>query len=184
MQSGIEPPGGETCARDLVRYVLGPTCRTENVGHFDYCWFCGTQTFRGAPVPRDPDTTVVRINVGKREARRTAVFAAMAERPGQKQKSKLVDDFDALLLARSGGHRGWATATDDDVFGWVCFLESQGHGTTWVHGWSYPGVGLADGGACRPGSGCAKRYAAGSMDKAFFPKLRMAMQEQLGKVEE
>ena len=108
----------------------------------------------------------------------------MAERPGQKRKSKIADDFDAFLLVRSGGRRGWATATDDDVFDWACFLDSQGHGTTWVHDRSCPGVGIADGGACRPDSGCAKRYAAGSMDKAFISKLRMAMREQLGKVEE
>ena len=80
--------------------------------------------------------------------------------------------------------RGWATATDDDVFDWACFLDFEGHGTTWVHARSCPGVGLGDDGVCLPGSGCAKRYAAGSIDKAFISKMRAAMREQLGKVEE
>ena len=108
----------------------------------------------------------------------------MAERPGQRCKSKIADDFDAFLLARSRGRRGWSTATDDDVFYWACFLLSQDLGVTWVHDRSCAGVGLAEGGACLPGSGCAKRYAARSMDKAFISKLRMAMRENLGKVEE
>ena len=75
-------------------------------------------------------------------------------------------------------------ATDDDVFDWACFLDSQGHGTTWVHNRSCPGVVLVDGGAYLPGSGCAKRYAAGSIDKTFISKLHMVMREQLGTVEE
>ena len=97
VQSGIEASGGGTCARDLVRYVLCTACRAENVGQFNYCWFCGTQPFR------DPDATAVRIDVGKLEARRAVVLAAMAKRPGQRRKSKIGDDFDAFLLARSGG---------------------------------------------------------------------------------
>ena len=65
----------------------------------------------------------------KLEARRAVVLAAMVERAGQRRKSKITDDFDAFLLVRSGGRRGWATATDDDVFDWACFIDSQGHGT-------------------------------------------------------
>ena len=172
----------------LARETSFDTCcmqrAEQSVGHFNYCWFCGTQTFAEAPVSRDPDTTAVRIDVEQLEACRAVVFAAMAGRPGQRRKSKVTDDFDAFLLARLWGCRGWATTTDDDVFDWACFLDSQGHGATWVHDRSCPGVGLADGGACRPGSGCTKRYAAGSMDKRFISKLRMAMQKQLGKVEE
>ena len=125
----------------------------------------------------------MRIDVGKLEARRAVVFAAMPERPGQRRKSKIADDFDAFLLARSRGRRGWSTATDDDVFYWACFLLSQDLGVTWVHDRSCAGVGLAEGGACLPGSGCAKWYAAGSIEKAFISKLRMAMREHLGEVE-
>ena len=102
VQSGIEAPGGATCARDLVRYVLlvCATCRTENVCQFYYCWLCGTQPFQGPPAPRDPDATAVRIDVGKLEARRAVVLAVMTERPAQRRKCKIADDVDAFLLAR------------------------------------------------------------------------------------
>ena len=128
----------------VMRNVPNGECRTVY-----YCWSCGTQPFRGPHVPRDPDATAARIHVGKLEARWAVVFAAMAERPGQRPKSKIADDFDAFLLARSGRGRGWTTATDDDVFDWACFVDSQGHGATWVHDRSCPGVGLADGAHAR-----------------------------------
>ena len=53
-----------------------------------------------------------------------------------------------------------------------------------MHDRRCPSVGLAIGGACLPGSGCAKRYATGSIDESFISKLPMTMQEQLCKVEE
>ena len=111
------------------------------------------------------------------------VLAAMAERPGQRRKCKVADDF-AFLRARSGGRRGWEVAIPEDVFDWCCFLDSQGNDTTWVHGRSCPSVGLANGGACPPESGCAKRYAARSMHVGFVSRLRMVMRERLGKLEE
>ena len=42
-----------------------------------------------------------RIDVGKLEDRRPVVLAAMAERLGQRRKSKIAGEFDALLRARS-----------------------------------------------------------------------------------
>ena len=54
VQSGIEAPGGTTCARDLVRYVLCATCNGEIVGYFFYYFrFCGTHTF-GVARPAGP----------------------------------------------------------------------------------------------------------------------------------
>ena len=38
--------------------------------------------------------------------------------------------------------------------------------------------------ACLPGSGCGKRYEAGSTDETFLSKLRIAMREKPAKVEE
>ena len=81
-------------------------------------------------------------------------------------------------------HRNVGRVARTNFFEGVMFRVSQGHGTTWVHERCCPGVGLADGGACLPDSGCAMRYVTGSIDKAFISKLRMAMREQLGKVEE
>ena len=157
--------------------VRNRECRT-----FYYFSFCGTQPFGGAPFPRHPDTTVVRMNVEKHEAHLAVVFAVMADRPGQKRKSKIADDFDAILMARSGRCRCWATRTDDDVLDWACFLDFQRHGATWVHDRTCRGVGIAEGGAYRPGNGRAKRYSDRSMNEAFASKLRMAMLEQLGKI--
>ena len=98
----------ETSFDVCYAHVQNGECRTVY-----YCWSCGTQPFRGPHVPRDPDATAARIHVGELEARWAVVFAAMAERPGQRPKSKIADDFDAFLLARSGRGRGWTTATDD-----------------------------------------------------------------------
>ena len=66
----------------------------------------------------------------------------MAERPGQRRKRKIADEFDTFLRARSGGRRGWEVAMPEDVFDWSCFLGLQGNGTTWVHNRSCPSVGL------------------------------------------
>ena len=74
-----------------------------------------------------------------------------------------------------------AAATDNDVFDWACFLDSQGKGTTWVHDASCPGVGSTGREARAPTSGCAKQYAAGSIGTGFISKLRMPMKENFGK---
>ena len=70
------------------------------------------------------------------------------------------------------------------MFDWCCYLDPQGRGTTWVQDASCPEVGSTRGEACAPTSACAKQYAAGSSDKGFVSKLRMAMKEMLGKGEE
>ena len=138
----------------------------------------------GRPVPRNPEAPPVRIDAGKLENRRAMVLAAMAKRPGQRRKCKGADEFDAFLRATSGGRRGWDVVIPEDLFDWCCSLDSQGKGTTWVHGRSCPNVGLASGEACPPGSDYAKRHASRSMNKGLVSKLRMVMREQFGKVEE
>ena len=45
-------------------------------------------------------------------------------------------------------------------------------------------MGSTGGEACAPTSGCAKQHAAGSIDKGFVSKLRMANKKMLGKREE
>ena len=42
-----------------------------------------------------------------------------------------------------------------------------------------PGCGSSDDARCRPGASCAKRYAAESLRKGHFSKLKMAYKEQL-----
>ena len=113
-----------SCARDLIRYVLCATGRTENIVQFYYCWFCGTQPPSRPPVPRDPKAPLLRIDVGKLEDRRAVVFAAMGERPGQTRNSMIANKLDTLLRARSRGRRGWETATDNDVLDLGLFPRS------------------------------------------------------------
>ena len=108
----------------------------------------------------------------------------MAGRPGPRHKGKTSDVFDTFIQASSGGHKDWAAATDGDIFDWCCVRESQGNGTTWVHDPSSPSVGLTHGDACPPGSGCAKRYAARSIDTGLVSKLRVAFRQQFSKGEE
>ena len=89
----------------------------------------------------------------------------MQGRAGQLRKGKIADDFDAFMHAKSGGTRGWDSATDDDVFDWFCFLDTQGGGTKWVHSPQCPAVGSASKGACPKGASCTRRYAAESLCK-------------------
>lgn len=98
----------------------------------------------------------------------------MANRPGEVRKAQVVQKFDAFLRSYTNGLRGWEEATPDDIFDWLCYLDSQGQGTKVVHNRSCPGVGTDDESACDPGDPvCGKRYAAGTLDKSFVVKLRM-----------
>ena len=91
----------------------------------------------------------------------------MEGRPGQVRKSRVADEFDAFVLVVSAGSRGWQTATLDDVFNFLCFLDTQGKGTKMVHEASCPGVGHAGDDTCLTGSSCAKRYVAESIRKGL-----------------
>ena len=124
---------------------------------------------------------VVRIDTDELNARRATLRAMMAERPVPRHKRKIADEFDALIQASSRGHEDWARAIDEDVFDWCCTLDSEGNGATWVHDTSCPCVGLTHGNASPPGSGCAKRCAAQSIDTGLVSKLRMVHRQQLGK---
>lgn len=70
-------------------------------------------------------------------------------------------------------------ATPDDVFDWFCYLDTQGNGTKRVHVRSCPGVGNPKSVVCAVDSGCMTQYAADSIRKGFFSKLRMAYKEVL-----
>ena len=107
----------------------------------------------------------------------------MAGRRGQLRKCAVADGFDRFRLGYSGGRRGWAEATDRDVYDYCCYLDSQGNGTTWVHERACPRVGSPVGNSCPPQFACAQRYAAASMRTGVVSKLKMALKEQLGKSE-
>ena len=81
----------------------------------------------------------------------------------------MADSFDAFVLVVSAGYRGWLTATQDDVFNLLCFLDTQGKGTKMVHGAFCPGLAHAGEYTCLTGSSFAKRYAAEYIRKVLGP---------------
>lgn len=113
-----------------------------------------------------PRSTGVAVIVpDKLQARIDEVRGALSAKAGQRQKCRAADSFDEFLLARTAGARGWESATDVDVFEWLCWLDSHGRGTKWVHVTSCAGIGSDSTQLCEEGRGCARRYAAGSLDK-------------------
>ena len=149
-QQGGAAAGEATRTRGRIPGVRCATCRSENRDTFNFCSHCRAQPYGGPPVPRDLHAQPVEIDAEKLQARRASILAKLEGRPGQQRKSKIADYFDAFLLAYSDGHRGWETATDNDVFEWCCYLDSQGRGTTWVHDSSCPEAGSTGGEACAP----------------------------------
>ena len=73
------------------------------------------------------------------------------------EKYRVAGEFDSYVVVNSAGSRGWTTATPDDVFGFLCYLDTQGTGTKMVHESPCPGVGRKGDDACLEGSSCAKR---------------------------
>eukprot|EP00752_Nemacystus_decipiens_P007886 g7046.t1 len=105
----------------------------------------------------------------------------MDSRPGQRRKAKVAKDFDAFIHAHSVGRRGWDAATPDDIFDWLCFLDTHGQGTTVVHRLDCPGVGTSGATACSTDAVCPTRYAAESLRVSFVSKLKMAFRQELGR---
>ncbi|CAN0042059.1 unnamed protein product, partial [Pylaiella littoralis] len=148
---------------------------------FKFCWQCGRQPRDSAPATGVALPALPAIDHARLQARRSQILSAMARRAGQVRKGKIAKDFHAFALAFSHGRRGWDAATPDDVFNWLCFLDSQGNGTKVVHDRSCPGVGSPATADCSVASPCPKRYAAESLTKGFWSKLKTAYREQLAR---
>ena len=114
--------GRAATTRDSVRFALSSTWQEENVARLSFSWKCGAQPVRPLPAPRYPERLTVVVNIDKMQARRRQVLAAMEGHPGQAQKSRVADEFDAFVLV---SNRGWQTGTPDDVFNFLCFLGTQ-----------------------------------------------------------
>ena len=155
--------GGLATTRDLVRFAFCSTCHEENLAFLNFCWKYVTQSARVLPAPRYPRRSPVVEDAQKLRARRQTVLAAMEGGPGKVRKNRVADEFDAFVLVISAGSRGWTTATPDDVFEFICYLDTQGKGTKLVHATSCPGVSRAGDDACLAGFSCARRYAAESI---------------------
>ena len=57
------------------------------------------------------------------------MLEALVGKAGQQRKCRVADNFDAFLRAQTSNKRGWMTATDVDVFEWLCWLDSHGNDT-------------------------------------------------------
>ena len=163
---------------DLLKVVQCQACRETNLRQYNFCWRCGAPPALVSPrAPLSHDA--VQIDTVKLTARRDQVMLAMAGRAGQKRKRRVADLFDDFLRSFSGGRRGWSDGTPDDVFDWLCFLDSHGGGTKWVHQRTCPGLGLENASACEADSACGKFYACETLRVGFVSKLRMAYKELL-----
>ena len=160
---GAAPLDRVATAKDLVRFAFCSACQEEYLAQCNFCCKCAVQPVRSLPTPRYSLRAPVVVDVDKIQARRHQVLAAMEGRPGQLRKSRVADKFDALVLVISAGSCGWTTATPDDLFDFLCYLDTQGKGTKMVHEASCTGVGWVGDNACREGSLCARQYAAESL---------------------
>ena len=95
----------------------------------------------------------------------------------------MADQFDTFVRELPHDIRGWESATDVDVFDWLCWLDSHGKGTKVVHSPNCLAVGDTATSNCSLGDSCPRRYAAQSLDKGFVSKLKRAFSEILGKTE-
>ena len=155
------------------------SCREDNLARYNYCFQCGVPATAPAPAASAPGPKIPPVDKTRILARRVHVLAAMQGRAGQVRKRRVADLFDAFMRASSGGSRGWSGATPDDVFDWLCYLDTHGGGTKWVHVRSCPGLGLEHADACLADSACGKFYAADSLRTGSVSKLKMAYKELL-----
>ena len=64
-------------------------------------------------------------------------------------ESRVADEFEAFVRVISAASRGWTTATPDDVFDFLCYLDTRGKGSKVMHETSLPGVVRVSDKACR-----------------------------------
>lgn len=112
-----------------MRVVKCYSCQEDNLAHYNYCFQCGLQPTRPAPAASAPGRTIAPIDHARLLARRAHVLAAMDGRAGQVRKRRVADLFEAFMRAVSDGRRGWSEATPDNVFDWLCYLDTHGGGT-------------------------------------------------------
>lgn len=92
---------------------------------------------------------------------------------------------DLFVLAVSAGSRGWQSASPDDGFDLLRYLDVQGKGTKTVHGQSCLDAGSAVSRTCLrdPGIRMCTRYTAEPIRTGLILRWRTAMKAS-GKEEE
>ena len=99
---------------DWIPRVLCRTCQGVHFGTYMFCQICRVPAYRGPPVPRTTEAPVVIVD-SKLNERIREVRVALECTTGQR-KSRVADNFDGFVRARTRNVRGWQTATDVDVF--------------------------------------------------------------------
>ena len=177
------PLRGPTWVRDRCRRILCHSCFHENDETYRFCQSCSREAPRGPPAVGN-DSNLLVVNETPLRIRYDQFCSFQNEKVGQRRKSAGADGFDKFVRSRSNGASGWEDASPDRVVEWLCFLDSQGKGTTIVHAPSYPQVGQYSLSCSDRSLGCTRRYAFGSLQKSFVSKLKRAYVEILGRFEE
>ena len=174
---------GPTWVRDRCRRVLCHECFHENDETYRFCQNCRCEAPRGCP-PVENGANRLQVNETQLRTRYDQFRAFQRDKVGQRRKSAVADGFDRFMRSRSDRASGWEDASPEMVVEWLCFLDSQGNGTTIVHATSCPQVGQYSLSCSDRSLGCTRRYAFGSLQKSFVSKLKRAYVEILGRFEE
>ena len=174
---------GPTWVRHRCRRVLCHECFHENDETYRFCQNCRCEAPRGCP-PVENGANRLQVNETQLRTRYDQFRAFQRDKVGQRRKSAVADGFDRFMRSRSDRASGWEDASPEIVVEWLCFLDSQGNGTTIVHATSCPQVGQYSLSCSDRSLGCTRRYAFGSLQKSFVSKLKRAYVEILGRFEE
>ena len=161
MRNDASGMGRVATARNLVRFAVCSACHEEIVVQFNLCW--------------DVQSVGLRRPRGVRSGRlSTWVQAAMKGLPEQVRKDRVADEFDACVFVISAGGHGWMTATPDDVFDSLCFLDTQGKALTWCMKYLAPAWDMR-------AKTRAKRDPCAPALRARFYRQSVCLQVQTGK---
>ena len=179
----LPPLQRPTWVRDWCRWVLCHACFHENDEAYRLCQSCSCEAPRGLPSVGNGSNFLV-VNETQQRTRYDQFRSFQKEKVGQRRKTAVADGFDKFVRSRSNGASGWEDAPLVMVVEWLCFLDSQGNGTTIVHATSCPQVGQYSLSCSDRSLGCTRRYAFGSLQKSFVSKLKRVYVEVLGRFEE
>ena len=145
---------------DRIIQVFCAICKARNDATFDYCLHCRTPPLWDPIAPPTRRAVGIVIDESRLAARKAAVALATSHNAGQKRKLRVSDKFDAFISARSTQAWGWASATNQDVLDWLCWLDPHEGGTKVVHSPNCAAVGSESLERCSPGSSRDSHYAA------------------------
>ena len=158
-------------------------CFHENDETYRFCQNCRCEAPRGCP-PVENGAIRLQVNDTQLRTRYDQFRAFQRHKVRQRRKCAVADGFDKFIRSRSDRASGWEDASPEMGVEWLCFLDSQGNGTTIVHATSCPQVGQYSLSCSDRSLGCTRRYAFGSLQKSFVSKLKRAYVEILGRFEE